>query len=277
MSDLLEYAVRKLIIGAFVVFVVTVVLFCIMQLMPGDPIQLISNPRIPPEKIAELKKHWGLDKPVYVQYFYWLFHILQGDFGTSITTGQKVITLIQERLPYTLLLAGGSLIFQYIIAIPIGLMAAYKEHSIFDSIVVVSTIIFWSIPSFWLGILLILIFSLKLKLLPVSGYDGLSSLILPLMTATLPNLASTLRLTRSEVLEVLREKYVSTAYAKGLSEKRVLIFHVLRNALIPVTLMFFLYLPWTVGGAVIIETIFSWPGMGRLLWTAISSQDFPVV
>lgn len=277
MSDLLEYAVRKLIIGAFVVFVVTVVLFCIMQLMPGDPIQLISNPRIPPEKIAELKKHWGLDKPVYVQYFYWLFHILQGDFGTSITTGQKVITLIKARLPYTLLLAGGSLIFQYIIAIPLGLMAAYKEHSIFDSKVVVSTIIFWSIPSFWLGILLILIFSLKLKLLPVSGYDGLSSLILPLMTATLPNLASTLRLTRSEVLEVLREKYVSTAYAKGLSEKRVLIFHVLRNALIPVTLMFFLYLPWTVGGAVIIETIFSWPGMGRLLWTAISSQDFPVV
>ncbi|MDN5312370.1 MAG: peptide/nickel transport system permease protein [Thermoanaerobacteraceae bacterium] len=143
--------------------------------------------------------------------------------------------------------------------------------------VVVSTIILWSIPTFWLGILLILLFSIKLKILPVSGYSGFNSIILPIMTATLPYLASTLRLTRSEVLEVLREKYVITAYAKGLNTKKVLIFHVLRNALIPVTVMFFLSLPWLIGGSVIIESIFAWPGMGRLLWKAISTQDFPVV
>lgn len=277
MNDMLEYTVKRIIMGIFVVLAVTALLFGIMQLMPGDPIQLITNPRVSPKKIAELQRQWGLDKPVYVQYFYWLFHVFRGDFGTSIATGQKVITLIQARLPYTLLLAGSSLILQYIIAIPLGLLAAYRENSRFDNMVVVSTIILWSIPTFWLGILLILLFSIKLKLLPVSGYSGFNSVILPIMTATLPYLASTLRLTRSEVLEVLREKYVITAYAKGLNAKKVLIFHVLRNALIPVTVMFFLSLPWLIGGSVIIESIFAWPGMGRLLWKAISTQDFPVV
>lgn len=277
MSDMLEYTVKRLIMGIFVVLAVTALLFGIMQLMPGDPIQLITNPRVSPKKIAELQRQWGLDKPVYVQYFYWLLHVFRGDFGTSIATGQKVITLIQARLPYTLLLAGSSLILQYIIAIPLGLLAAYRENSRFDNLVVVSTIILWSIPTFWLGILLILLFSIKLKILPVSGYSGFNSIILPIMTATLPYLASTLRLTRSEVLEVLREKYVITAYAKGLNTKKVLIFHVLRNALIPVTVMFFLSLPWLIGGSVIIESIFAWPGMGRLLWKAISTQDFPVV
>lgn len=277
MSDMLEYTVKRLIMGIFVVLAVTALLFGIMQLMPGDPIQLITNPRVSPKKIAELQRQWGLDKPVYVQYFYWLLHVFRGDFGTSIATGQKVITLIQARLPYTLLLAGSSLILQYIIAIPLGLLAAYRENSRFDNLVVVSTIILWSIPTFWLGILLILLFSIKLKILPVSGYSGFNSVILPIMTATLPYLASTLRLTRSEVLEVLREKYVITAYAKGLNTKKVLIFHVLRNALIPVTVMFFLSLPWLIGGSVIIESIFAWPGMGRLLWKAISTQDFPVV
>lgn len=277
MSDMLEYTVKRLIMGIFVVLAVTALLFGIMQLMPGDPIQLITNPRVSPKKIAELQRQWGLDKPVYVQYFYWLLHVFRGDFGTSIATGQKVITLIQARLPYTLLLAGSSLILQYIIAIPLGLLAAYRENSRFDNMVVVSTIILWSIPTFWLGILLILLFSIKLKILPVSGYSGFNSIILPIMTATLPYLASTLRLTRSEVLEVLREKYVITAYAKGLNTKKVLIFHVLRNALIPVTVMFFLSLPWLIGGSVIIESIFAWPGMGRLLWKAISTQDFPVV
>lgn len=274
---MLEYTVKRLIMGIFVVLAVTALLFGIMQLMPGDPIQLITNPRVSPKKIAELQRQWGLDKPVYVQYFYWLLHVFRGDFGTSIATGQKVITLIQARLPYTLLLAGSSLILQYIIAIPLGLLAAYRENSRFDNLVVVSTIILWSIPTFWLGILLILLFSIKLKILPVSGYSGFNSIILPIMTATLPYLASTLRLTRSEVLEVLREKYVITAYAKGLNTKKVLIFHVLRNALIPVTVMFFLSLPWLIGGSVIIESIFAWPGMGRLLWKAISTQDFPVV
>lgn len=277
MNDMIEYAIKRLFIGIFVVLAVTALLFGIMQLMPGDPVQLIVNPRVSAEKVEELRRLWGLDKPVYIQYFYWLSHVIRGDFGTSITTGQKVLTLIQSRLPYTLLLAGSALILEYIIAVPLGLIAAYKENTRFDNIVVILTIIMWSMPVFWLGVLFIMLFSNKLHLLPVSGYMGLKSIILPLATATLPYLASTLRLTRSEVLEVLREKYVITAYAKGLSRNMVLIMHVLRNALIPVTVMFFLSLPWLLGGSVIIERVFAWPGMGQLLWKAISTQDYPIV
>jgi len=277
MSDMIEYILRRLVIGFFVVLAATVLVFGIMQLMPGDPVQLIANPRVSAERIEQLREQWGLNKPVYVQYFYWLSNVLKGNLGTSITTGQSVLTLIKSRLPYTLLLAGSSLILQYIIAVPLGLWAAYRENTLFDNIVVILTIVIWSMPLFWLGVLFIMYFSLKLKLLPVSGYSGFKSLVLPLATATLHYLASTLRLTRSEVLEVLREKYVVTAYSKGLNNKAVLLKHVLRNALIPVTVMFFLSLPWMLGGSVIIERVFSWPGMGQLLWKAISTQDYPIV
>jgi len=271
------YLLKRIGLGVLVVAAVSVLIFTIMQLMPGDPIQLISSPRVSPERVQELRSQWGLDKPGYVQYFYWLSRVLRGDFGTSISTGQKVSTLIRARLPYTLLLTGTSLVLQYLIAVPLGLLAAARRGSRLDGALVVGTIIFWSMPPFWLGILLILVFGIWLRVLPISGYSGLRSLILPLLTMTLPSLASQLRLTRSEVLEVLRERYVTTAYAKGLERPAVLTLHVLRNALIPVTILFFLSLPWLIGGSVVIEGIFAWPGMGNLLWKAISSQDYPVV
>lgn len=274
---MIEYTIKRLFTGIFVIFAVTALLFAIMQFMPGDAIQLIANPRVSPERIEELREAWGLNKPAYVQYFYWLSHVLKGDMGTSISTGQQVSVLIKARFPYTMLLTGLSLILQYIIAVPLGLITASNKNTRADGIMVVLTIILWSMPPFWLGILLMLVFGIWLKVLPISGYSGLSSLILPLMTMTLPSLASVFRLARSEVLEVLREKYVLTAYAKGLNRKRVLTFHVLRNALIPVTVMFFLSLPWLIGGSVIVESVFAWPGMGGLLWKAISNQDYPVV
>ncbi len=274
---MIEYTIKRLFTGIFVIFAVTALLFAIMQLMPGDAIQLIANPRVSPERIEELREAWGLNKPAYVQYFYWLSHVLKGDLGTSISTGQQVSVLIKARFPYTMLLTGLSLILQYIIAVPLGLITASNKNTRADGIMVVLTIILWSMPPFWLGILLMLVFGIWLKVLPISGYSGLSSLILPLMTMTLPSLASVFRLARSEVLEVLREKYVLTAYAKGLNRKRVLTFHVLRNALIPVTVMFFLSLPWLIGGSVIVESVFAWPGMGGLLWKTISNQDYPVV
>ncbi|RLF44744.1 MAG: ABC transporter permease [Thermoplasmata archaeon] len=277
LGDLTEYTVKRLIIGVFIILTVTVILFGIMQAMPGDPIELLAGERVSPEKIAQLKAQWGLDKPVYLQYFYWLSRIIRGDFGTSMVTKLPVIELIKARLPYTLLLTGSALIVQYVIAIPLGLLAALRWGSKIDRIVVTLSIVLWSMPNFWLGVLLMIIFGIKLNLLPLSGYSGLKSLILPLLTLSLPSLAGTLRLTRSEVLEVLREDYVLTAYAKGLPRYKVLIKHVLRNALVPVTVMFFLYLPWLIGGSVIVETVFAWPGMGRLLWKSIAVQDYPVV
>lgn len=277
MGDLAEYTVKRLIIGVFIIFTVTVILFGIMQAMPGDPIELLAGERVSPERIAQLRAQWGLDKPIYLQYFYWLSRIIRGDFGISMVTRLPVIELIKARLPYTLLLTGSALIVQYVIAIPLGLLAALRWGSKIDRIVVTLSIVLWSMPNFWLGVLLMIIFGIKLDLLPLSGYSGLKSLILPLLTLSLPSLAGTLRLTRSEVLEVLREDYVFTAYAKGLPKYKVLIKHVLRNALIPVTVMFFLYLPWLIGGSVIVETVFAWPGMGRLLWKSIVVQDYPVV
>lgn len=272
-----EYTVRRLLQGILVVLAVTIVLFLILQMMPGDAISLISDPRMPEEKLAELRTEWGLDKPLPMQYLFWIKNAIQGDFGTSIVTGQKVITVIREKLPYTFMLAGLSLVLQFIIAVPLGLISAVKRGSLLDRTIVSTTIVLWSTPRFWLGILLIMIFSIKLRLLPISGYYGPKSLVLPLMTMTLPYLAQVLRLTRSEVLDVMRERMVVTAYAKGLKGRTVIIKHVLRNALIPTTIMFFLSLPWILGGAVVIESVFAWPGMGRLLWTSIIDQDFPVV
>ena len=263
--------------GIAIVLFVSVLVFAIMQAMPGDPIDLMVDTRVSPERVAELKARWGLDEPPVVQYFYWLGNILQGDFGTSVSMKQSVGDLIMQRLPYTLMLTGAALLIEYLISIPLGLLAATRQDKPADKALTVGTIVLWSMPQFWLGVLLMFIFSITLGVLPVSGYSGFSSLILPAFTLALPTLAQIFRLTRSEVLDVMRERYVMTANAKGLSSRKVLIKHILRNALIPVTVMFFLSLPWLIGGAVVVENVFAWPGMGQLLWKAISKQDFMVV
>lgn len=263
--------------GIAIVLFVSVLVFAIMQAMPGDPIDLMVDTRVSPERVAELKARWGLDEPPVVQYFYWLGNILQGDFGTSVSMKQSVGDLIMQRLPYTLMLTGAALLIEYLISIPLGLLAATRKDKPADKALTVGTIVLWSMPQFWLGVLLMFIFSITLGVLPVSGYSGFSSLILPAFTLALPTLAQIFRLTRSEVLDVMRERYVMTANAKGLSSRKVLIKHILRNALIPVTVMFFLSLPWLIGGAVVVENVFAWPGMGPLLWKAISKQDFMVV
>ena len=246
MNDIMRFIAKRLCIGVLVVLFVTVLVFAIMQAMPGNPIDLMVDTRVSAEKVAEIKAQWGLDEPPVVQYFYWIKNVLHGDFGTSISLKQSVSDLILQRLPYTLMLT-------------------------------VMTIVLWSMPPFWLGVLFILTFSVWLKILPISGWDGFASLILPAFTLALPALAQIFRLTRSEVLDVLDEKYVTTAYAKGLKNKVVLVKHVLRNAMIPVTVMFFLSLPWLIGGAVVVENVFAWPGMGQLIWKAISKQDFVII
>ena len=277
MNDVIHFAVKRLIMGIAIVLFVSVIVFAIMQAMPGDPIDLMVDTRVSEERVAELKAEWGLDKPAIVQYFYWLENILQGDFGMSVSMKQNVGDLIMQRLPYTLMLTGAALLIEYLIAIPLGLLAAVKKDRLTDKALTVGTIVLWSMPQFWLGVLLMFIFSITLGVLPLSGYSGFASLILPAFTLALPTLAQIFRLTRSEVLDVMRERYVMTANAKGLSSKKVLIKHILRNALIPVTVMFFLSLPWLIGGAVVVENVFAWPGMGQLLWKAISKQDFMVV
>lgn len=277
MSPTARYILNRVLIGILVVFCVSVAIFAIMQAMPGDPVDLMTSERVSAERVAQIKQNWGLDQPPVIQYFYWLGNVLRGDFGTSITTGQEVTTLILERLPYTLMLTGAAIVLEYVVSIPLGLYAAVHKDGAFDRVMNVLMVVLWSMPAFWLGVLLILLFAINLGILPISGWSGPASLILPTLALALPNFAQIFRLTRSEVLDVLDARYVKTATAKGLLRNKVLIRHVLRNALIPVTVTFFLSLPWLIGGAVVVENVFAWPGMGRLLWTAISRQDFPIV
>ncbi len=277
MNDIMRYIIKRLLMGILVVLFVTVLIFSIMQAMPGNPVDLMVDTRVSAEKVAEIKAEWGLDKPPVVQYFYWLGNILRGNFGMSISLKQNVSDLILQRLPYTLLLTGAALVIEYLLAIPLGLLAAVRKNKLTDKALTVTTVVLWSMPPFWLGVLLMLVFSIHLHVLPLSGYSGFASLILPALTLSLPALAQIFRLTRAEVLDVMDEKYVTTAYAKGITDKKILVRHVLRNALIPVTVMFFLSLPWLIGGAVVVENVFAWPGMGQLLWKGIAKQDFVIV
>ena len=277
MSQTARYILKRLLIGVLVVLCVSLVIFGILQAMPGDPVELMTSPRVSQAKVAEIRARWGLDQPPVVQYFYWLGNVLTGNFGVSITTGQAVTYLIAQRLPYTLMLTGVAIVVEYAIAIPLGMFAAVHKDGPFDRAMNVIMVVLWSMPGFWLGVLLIMLFSIRLGALPISGYSGPVSMILPVLTLALPNLAQTFRLTRSEVLDVLDARYVKTATAKGLLRDKVLVRHVLRNALIPVTVTFFLSLPWLIGGAVVVENVFAWPGMGQLLWTGIQKQDFPIV
>jgi len=273
----LDYIVRRLLQSALVVVTVSILLFGIMQLMPGDPIMRITGDRVPLEVQERIRAEWGLDQPLHIQYIRWFSHAVRGNFGQSIITGQDVFFLVSSRMPFTLMLSGIALMIQYIIGIPIGLLAAYKRGRVFDQIVVYFSTILWSVPPFWLGVLLVLLFAMTFSIFPVSGFSGFMSLVLPLMAIALPGMAAVVRMARAEAIGVFQEKMVVTAYAKGLPNRAVLFKHVLRNAMIPTTIMFFLSLPWVIGGSIVIETIFAWPGMGQLLWRAINQQDYPVV
>lgn len=277
MTVLLRYIAKKIAIGIPVILGVTIILFITMRVVPADPITLLAGERVTQERIEELKIKWGLDQPLHIQYLIWLSHIIRGDMGISIVTKQPVYNLIVERLPYTLQLTLTSLILAYIIGIPVGVYAALKRGGLGDYAAIGFSTFFYSIPNYWLGLMLMIIFGLYMKILPISGAGSLQHLILPVLSLSLPSIATIVRLIRAEMLEVLMEDYVRTAFAKGLPSSRVYLRHALRNALIPVTVLFFLNIPWLIGGAVVIETVFAWPGMGRLLYNAIIQLDYPVI
>jgi peptide/nickel transport system permease protein len=246
--------------------------------MPGDPVTLMAGPLVKIENLEGLRHEYGLDRPLLVQYFSWISGIIsRGDFGISYKYRIDVWSLIKKSIPISLKLTLTTLLISTIIAIPLGLMCAYKKDSIFDRITVNTSLIFTAIPSFWLAVLLILVFAVQLKWFPLSGYESWKNYVLPIATGVIGGLASTIRLTKSEALDVLREKYVITAYAKGLDNKTVLTRHVLRNSLIVITVNMFMSLPWLISGYIIIEKIFGIPGMGNLMITSIIQQDFNVV
>jgi peptide/nickel transport system permease protein len=274
---MLRYILKRLLFAIPVILGVTLIAFLILYLTPGDPVDIMLGSRATPEAKAALRAQLGLDKPIPVQYGIWLSNIARGDFGKSLISKQPVVKSIADRLPYTLALTLTALLLSVIVGIPVGVLAAIKQNSVVDHVSMGAAMFFYSVPNFWLGLMLMLIFSLTLQWLPVSGAYEWKSLILPALALGLPQIGSIARLMRAETLEVKREEYVLTARAKGVSEWIVTFKHILRNAAIPVIVVLFLALPWLIGGSVVIETIFAWPGMGQLMYQAILQKDFPVI
>jgi len=246
--------------------------FLVMHLAPGDPTALFIEPNIDPVELARVRANWGLDQPIFIQYLVWLKNALLLDFGRSYTTGLPVIAEISERLPMTLLLMIPSFILTLLITIPVGVISAVKKNSWFDNLFTFFSFAGMAIPTFWLGLMLMLVFSVKLHWLPAVG-----NLALPLITMTIGSLAGLTRYQRGAMLEVLNQEYIRVARAKGLPERLVIFKHALRNALLPTITILGLSLPDLFGGAFVIETIFAWPGMGRLGVQAIFQRNYPTI
>lgn len=283
------YIIRRLIYALIVLVLISVLVFLLMRLLPGDPLMLYVSrtglEEISKEKYQELVVEFGLDKSWPRQYFDWASNLLHGDFGTSLFYNDKVSTLIGERFPVTAYLAIISLIIAVILGVIAGVFCAIRRGGALDALVTSMANIGISVPIFWLGVLLIYVFGLYLKWLPIQGYTSpftdfsLSTrkLIMPVFCMSISAMASKARLTRSSVLEVIRQDYVRTAWSKGLRERVIIIRHVLKNSLIPVVTMIGMQVSHIFGGSVLVETVFNIPGMGRLMVSSVISQDYPIV
>lgn len=274
----MRYIGKKLLLGIVLIICVSFLVFSMIFMMPGDPVTLMAGELANQDKIAETVEKYGLNRPLLVQYFDWWKKIVtKQDFGISFKYKLPVWDLVKVRIPVSLKLTAITMVVQYLIAVPLGLLCAYKKDSIFDKITVNLTLIMTSVPSFWIAVLLMLLFAVKLKWLPLGGFESWKHYVLPITADVLSGIASTLRLTKSEAIDALNEKYVSTAYAKGLAKHDVLIKHVLRNSMIIICVQVSQSLPWLLSGFIILEKIFVIPGMGGLMISSIVYQDFNVV
>ena len=282
---MLPYLLRRLATLVPVLLVVSVVVFSLIHLTPGDPVAIMLREASDPATAAALRTALGLDRPLPIQYLTWLGRAARGELGRSIRTNQPVTQAILERLPVTLTLAAAATLLALVVALPAGIVSAVRRNSLADVAGTVAALSGVSLPNFWLAILLIFVFSVTLGWLPPLGWvspvrdpwGGLRSLVLPAVTLGTAMTAVVMRMTRSSLLEVLQLDFVRTARAKGLREGRVLLRHALRNALIPVVTVVGLQAGALLGGAIITETIFALPGVGRLLVDAIFQRDFPLV
>lgn len=252
-------------------------MFTIMSLTPGDPAQLILGESAEPSAVLKLREEMGLNDPFIIQYLRFVKNAVMGDFGRSYTTNREVFSEIFSRFPNTLVLAVIGIMISVLIGIPVGIISATRQYSVLDSVSMVIALLGVSMPVFWLGLMLILTFSVKLGLLPSGGFEGIQSVILPSVTLGVGSAAIITRMTRSSMLEVIRQDYIRTARAKGVVEKVVINRHALKNALIPIITVIGLQFGGLLGGAVLTESVYSWPGVGRLMVDAIRQKDTPTV
>lgn len=292
---MLRYIAKRLLFMVPLLFGITVICFTVMHLAPGSPtdLQTQMNPRASVEMKERLRSMYDLDKPLPVQYIRWVGKLARLDLGVSFSTDRRpVADKILERLPITILLNVLSMLLIFVVAIPLGVVSAVRQDSLFDRVTAVIVFIGFAVPTFWLALLLMILFGIHLGWLPISGirslnaeylppamafWDLIRHLILPVLLAAFGGLAGLSRYMRANMLEVIRQDYILTARAKGLSERAVIYRHALRNALLPVITILGLSIPGLIGGSVIFETIFAIPGMGQLFYMAVMARDYPVV
>ncbi len=279
------YVLRRLLLMLPVAFLVTIGVFLLIHLSPGDPALIILGEDRSPQAISQIHQELGLDKPLYVQYVIWLGHIVHGDWGRSITTHQPVAIAITERLPATFELGLTALLWSLLVAIPLGTIAAVRRGSVADQVATGITVAGVSIPNFFIGIVLIFLLSVSLRMFPFGGYvpffedpfESLRHVALPAIALGTAGAAINMRFIRSSMIEVLNHDYIRTARAKGASWRRVVFVHALKNALIPVVTIVGLQIGGIIEGAVVTETVFTWPGVGRLAVESIFNRDYTVV
>jgi peptide/nickel transport system permease protein len=294
----MAFILRRLLGAVPLLLGIATLIFFILNLAPGDPTAYLFGPGIAPEIIERQRHILGLDQPIYMQYIRWLGSTLTGNFGWSMTQGRPVATILWDALPNTLILTLTTLVLVFVLGALMGVYQAVRQYSVSDNVLSVVALFFYSMPSFWLALMMVLIFALKAHqwgwpiALPATGItsvdyeflpfmgrlgDRLVHLVLPVATLTLALAAGISRYTRGQMLEVIRQDYIRTARAKGLPERTVIMKHALRNSLLPVITLLGLYLPFLFSGAVFAEQIFAWPGMGRVIVQAILQRDYPVI
>ncbi len=279
------YLIRRLLLTIPVLVFVSMIVFVLVNLVPGDPALIMLGEQATPEALAVLREEMGLNRPVVVRYVIWLSHVVQGDLGRSVRDGRPVLVTLLQKLPVTFELAVAALLVAWAIALPAGALAAWKRRSVVDYAASTAALLGISIPNFWLGIMMIYLLAVNLRLLPASGYvepwlepvRNLKLMVMPAIVLGTALAALVMRQLRSSMIEVLQTDYVRTAHAKGLADRVVLARHAMKNAMIPVVTVMGLQLSGLLGGAVITETIFGIPGIGRLAVQSILTRDFPMV
>jgi len=272
-----RYVFKRILMMIPVLLGISFIIFAILSFSPGDPVMMMLGDNPDPQAYAELTRELGLDKPFFVQYFNYIASALKGNFGKSWITKIPVFDEILARFPTTFYITVGAICLKVLIGVPIGVISAVKQYSIVDNVGMVLTLIFASMPTFWLGLILILVFSLYLGVLPAVGAESWQNFVLPCVTLAIGSAATLVRMTRSTMLEVIRQDYIRTARAKGASERVVIYKHALRNALLPVITIVGLNFGVMLGGTMVIESLFAMPGLGTNTITAIRMKDRPMV
>ncbi|TCK04091.1 ABC transporter permease [Marinobacterium mangrovicola] len=282
---MLGYFIRRLLAAIPVMLVVALSVFLLLRLSPGDPATIIAGEMADAEQVNNIRTALGLNEPLHTQFFIWIGNLLQGDFGTSLISQTSVMSMISQRLEPTISLALAAITLTVIVAVPLGVIAAWKQGKWIDNLVMSTSVVGFSVPVFVIGYILIQVFAIELKWLPVQGYrsidegigEFISRLILPAMTLSSVYIALIARMTRASMLEVLGEDYIRTARAKGLGQRIVLFRHALRNAAVPILTVVGAGFALMVSGVVVTETVFNIPGLGRLIVDAVLSRDYPVI